>query len=138
MRDGSRARASTLHLPMVKEDIFFLPGTAARRGSVCLQLFFSSLIGQTGSGSAFRFPSADAARTAELPSSAQPVLAIPESNKANHPHAVHPDCKTSAITMVATAGNQSFLGYRIDKGVPGELSVPNDAHFSPPDSRKVH
>lgn len=83
-------------------------------------------------------PRDSAARTAELPSSAQPVLAIPESNKANHPHAVHPDCKTSAITMVATAGNQSFLGYRIDKGVPGELSVPNDAHFSPPDSRKVH
>jgi len=40
--------------------------------------------------------------------------------------------------MVATAGNQSFLGYRIDKGVPGELPVPNVAHFSPPDSRKVH
>tara|TARA_B100001758_G_scaffold213016_1_gene197256 strand:- start:635 stop:757 length:123 start_codon:yes stop_codon:yes gene_type:complete len=40
--------------------------------------------------------------------------------------------------MVATAGNQSFLGYRIDKGVPGELTVPNVAHFSPPESRKVH
>ena len=23
--------------------------------------------------------------------------------------------------MVATAGNQSFLGYRIDKGVPGMI-----------------
>ena len=81
MRDGSRARASTLHLPMVKEDIFFLPGTAARRGSVCLQLFFSSLIGQTGSGSAFR-SAADWSHTAghiELGL----VLAIPESNKAN-------------------------------------------------------
>jgi len=32
-----------------------------------------------------------------------------------------PDSKTSAITMVATAGNQSFLGYRIDKGVPGMI-----------------
>ena len=67
------------------------------------------------------------------------VLAIPKvTRQINRPHAVHPDCKTSAITMVATAGNQSFLGYRIDKGVPGELTVPNVAHFSPPESRKVH
>ena len=43
------------------------------------------------------------------------------TRRINRPHAVHPDCKTSAITMVATAGNQSFLGYRIDKGVPGMI-----------------
>ena len=137
MRNGSRGRLSTGHSPMVKEDIFCLERCRDAQGVCQIEEWVPALPNQKVFSDwrdpicRFGFDCAscqcqDCESTAARATGISAHFGNP-LRKANvkPPRAGArrrtPDSKTSAITMVATAGNQSFLGYRIDKGVPGMI-----------------